>query len=134
MPSSSVPDSTAAAKPAGHARATQAERRTRTREALLESAARGLSRYGYGNLVLEQVARDAGLTRGALYHLFDGKDDLALASVDWVAATWDREVGEAVKEAPDPAAALLTWRAATRSSAGATSRMAIPFRDTVPAL
>lgn len=80
MPSSSVPDSTAAAKPAGHARATQAERRTRTREALLESAARGLSRYGYGNLVLEQVARDAGLTRSALHHLFDGKDDLALAS------------------------------------------------------
>ncbi|MGH2383409.1 MAG: hypothetical protein ACRDG7_19635, partial [Candidatus Limnocylindria bacterium] len=29
------------------ARATRAERRTRTREALLESAARGLSRYGY---------------------------------------------------------------------------------------
>jgi AcrR family transcriptional regulator len=101
MPPSSVPDSTAAAKPAGHARATQAERRTRTREALLESAARGLSRYGYGNLVLEHVARDAGLTRGALYHLFDGKDDLALASVDWVAATCDPEVGEAVEEEPD---------------------------------
>jgi AcrR family transcriptional regulator len=80
MPSSSVPDSMAA-KPAGHARATQAERRTRTREALLESAAHGVSRYGYGHLVLEQVARDAGLTRGARYHLFDGKDDLALASV-----------------------------------------------------
>jgi len=29
---------------------------------LLESAARGLSRYGYGNLVLEEVAREAGLT------------------------------------------------------------------------
>jgi len=31
---------------------------------LLESAARGLSRYGYGNLVLEEVAREAGYTRG----------------------------------------------------------------------
>jgi AcrR family transcriptional regulator len=58
--------------------------------------------------VLEQVARDAGLTRGALYHLFEGKGDLALASVDWVGATWDREVGEAVEEEPDRAAALLT--------------------------
>lgn len=47
---------------------TQADRRARSRAALLESAARGLSRYGYGNLVLEQVARDAGFTRGALYH------------------------------------------------------------------
>ena len=62
MPPSSVPDSTAAAKPAGHARATQAERLPRA--ALLESAARGLSRYGDGNLVLKQGARDAGLTRG----------------------------------------------------------------------
>jgi hypothetical protein len=30
-------------------------------------AARNLSRYGYGNLRLEQVASDAGYTRGALY-------------------------------------------------------------------
>jgi hypothetical protein len=36
-------------------------RRTRTREALLDPP-RAASRYGYGNLVLEQVARDAGLT------------------------------------------------------------------------
>ena len=39
-----------------------------TRSALLESAARGLSRHGYDNLILEQVAREAGYTRGALYH------------------------------------------------------------------
>ena len=52
---------------------TQAERRERTEAALLEAAARGLSRHGYGNLVLEQVANEAGYSRGALYHLFDGK-------------------------------------------------------------
>jgi hypothetical protein len=45
-------------------------------------------------------------TGGGLYPLLDGKDDLALASVDWVPATWDREVAEAVEEEPDPAAAL----------------------------
>jgi AcrR family transcriptional regulator len=60
-------------------RTTQAERRARTRAAILESAARGLSRYGYGNLKLEQVAADAGYTRGALYHLFRNKEDLTLA-------------------------------------------------------
>jgi AcrR family transcriptional regulator len=63
---------------------TQAERSARTRSALLKSAARGLSRYGYGNLVLEQVARDAGYTRGALYHQFKDKEDLALAVLEWV--------------------------------------------------
>jgi len=74
------------------ARRTQAERRATTRAALLEAAAQGISRYGYGNLALEQVASDAGYTRGALYHQFDGKEDLALAVVEWVAAAWEEQV------------------------------------------
>jgi len=89
------------------ARPTQAERSARTRTALLESAARGLSRRGYGNLALEQVARDAGYTRGALYHQFSGKEELALAVVGWVDETWWREVGGQAEEQPDAAAALI---------------------------
>src|SRR3954464_2063441 len=86
---------------------TQAERSARSRDALLESAARGLSRYGYGNLVLEHVARDAGYTRGALYHQFRDKEDLALAVLRWTDETWQREVGEPAAREPDPVAALL---------------------------
>jgi AcrR family transcriptional regulator len=89
-------------------RLTQAERSARSRSALLESAARGLSRYGYGNLVLEQVARDAGYTRGALYHQFKDKEDLALAVLDWVDETWRREVEEPADREADPVAALIT--------------------------
>ncbi len=89
------------------ARPTQAERSARTRTALLESGARGLSRYGYGNLVLEQVASDAGYTRGALYHQFDGKEDLALAVIEWVDETWRREVDGLAEQQPDGAAALI---------------------------
>jgi len=96
-----------ARSPEVHGRPTQAERSARTRSALLESAARGLSRYGYGNLVLEQVAREAGYTRGALYHQFKDKEDLALAVVEWVDETWWREVGGLVEAQPDPAAALI---------------------------
>jgi AcrR family transcriptional regulator len=88
-------------------RPTQSERRARSRGALLESAARGLSRYGYGNLVLEQVAREAGYTRGALYHQFKDKEDLSLAVVEWVDETWWREVGEPAEREPEPVAALL---------------------------
>jgi AcrR family transcriptional regulator len=73
---------------------TQAERRARSRAALLEAGARGFSRYGYGNVILEKVAADAGYTRGALYHQFTGKEELAVAVVDWVAETWKREVWE----------------------------------------
>jgi AcrR family transcriptional regulator len=88
-------------------RPTQAERSARTRSALLESAARGLSRYGYGNLVLEEVARDAGYTRGALYHQFKDKEDLALAVIEWVNETWSREVAEPAEQQPEPVAALI---------------------------
>jgi AcrR family transcriptional regulator len=74
-------------------RRSQAERRAQTQSALLEAAARGLSRDGYSNLVLERVAAEAGYTRGALYHLFAGKEDLALAVVEWVREAWYAEVG-----------------------------------------
>ncbi len=88
-------------------RRTQADRRARSRSALLESAARGLSRYGYGNLVLEQVASEAGYTRGALYHQFKDKEELALAVIDWVDETWRQEVGPRVDRESDPVAALI---------------------------
>jgi AcrR family transcriptional regulator len=90
-----------------HARPTQAERRARSRSALLESAARGLSRYGYSNLVLEDVVREAGYTRGALYHQFKDKEDLALAVIEWVNENWMREVGEPAAQQTKPVAELL---------------------------
>ncbi|CAA9251674.1 MAG: Transcriptional regulator, AcrR family, partial [uncultured Chloroflexia bacterium] len=91
----------------GRGRSTQADRSARSRNALLESAARGLSRYGYGNLVLEQVASDAGYTRGALYHQFKDKQELTLAVVEWTLKTWEQEVDPLVEKESEPVAALL---------------------------
>lgn len=87
---------------------TQAERRARSRTALLESAAVGISRSGYGNLGLEQVAREAGYTRGALYHQFRDKQELTLAVLEWIQQAWSDQVGTLVDQETDPAAALLT--------------------------
>lgn len=92
---------------AGRPRAAQGDRRSRSRAALLEAAARGLSKYGYANLVLKTVAAEAGYTRGALYHLFENKADLALAVVAWVHETWSAEVGYVMDEEVDAATALL---------------------------
>lgn len=89
-------------------RPTQAERRARSRNALLEAAARGLSRHGYANLVLEDVAREAGYTRGALYHQFKDKEDLALDVLRWADETWRREVGDQANLESEPVAALMT--------------------------
>ena len=90
------------------ARLSQADRRARSRAALLEATARGLSRVGYGNLVLSEVAAEAGYTRGALYHQFADKEALVLATVRWVRETWDAEVGVVFDDASlFPAEALV---------------------------
>ncbi|MFJ5677537.1 TetR/AcrR family transcriptional regulator [Streptomyces sp. NPDC093097] len=110
-------------------RLSQADRRLRSRTALLESATRGLSRYGYGNLVLEQVAKEAGYTRGALYHQFKDKQELVLAVVEWVRESWDREVGQAVARESDPVAALLALaRGHAVFCRGDIARVAIALR------
>src|SRR5919197_3131976 len=88
-------------------RRSQADRRAETRAALLDAAARGLSRYGYSNLNLGDVAAEAGYTRGALYHLFDDKEDLALAVVGWVWETWQQQVAPLADAHDDPYQALI---------------------------
>jgi AcrR family transcriptional regulator len=77
---------------------TQSERRARSRSALLEATARGISRVGYGRLKLDEVAAEAGYTRGALYHQFADKDALVLATVAWVRETWEAEVGVVLED------------------------------------
>ncbi len=88
-------------------RTTQADRRARSRAALLEATARGLSRSGYAHLRLDTVAAEAGYTRGALYHQFPDKDALVLATVAWVRETWDAEVGHTFDEDLPPVDALV---------------------------
>ncbi len=55
------------------ARRTQAERREATREALIVAGRRLFAERGYADVSSEQLVAAAGVTRGALYHHFDGK-------------------------------------------------------------
>jgi AcrR family transcriptional regulator len=52
------------------------------------------------------VAREAGYTRGALYHQFAGKQELTLAVVAWVEDTWYAEIGKLISGSADPVTAL----------------------------
>jgi len=88
------------------AKTTQADRRARTRAALLTAAAQEISRHGFSDMVLERVARDAGYTRGALYHLFASKEDLAFAVVEWVGKSWYDQVGLLLAKESDPVGTL----------------------------
>ncbi len=61
---------------------TRAEQQLRTRERLVDAAARVFAERGYHAATLEEVAREAGFSTGAVYSNFEGKEDLFLALAD----------------------------------------------------
>ena len=63
-------------------RETQAARSARTRGALLEAARRLFADKGFAATGREEIAAQAGVTRGALYHHFASKTELAAAVVE----------------------------------------------------
>jgi len=67
-------------------RRTQAERRAATRAALIAAGRSLFAARGYEDVSSEQVAAAAGVTRGALYHHFDGKRELFAAVFEEVEA------------------------------------------------
>lgn len=94
-----------------------------TRRALVRAARRLFNRRGYAATSLNDVCRQAHLTKGAFYHYFDTKEDLFVAVLEEV----EGEFVQAGASAADPAADV--WeklQAATASfldaCAGSNSR------------
>lgn len=56
-------------------------KRARTRAKLIEAAAAVIGEKGYDRASLEEIAARAGMTRGAVYGNFKGKEELFLALV-----------------------------------------------------
>ncbi|MFJ3159839.1 TetR/AcrR family transcriptional regulator [Streptomyces kanasensis] len=75
----------------------RAERRAATRQALLAEGWRRFAADGYHHVVLAEVARAAGVTKGAAYHHFDSKAGLFRA----VVAEVQRDLGERVATAAE---------------------------------
>ena len=67
------------------------ERKEETRAELVDAAARVFARRGFHGASIEQIAREAGYSTGAIYWHFEGKDDLFLAVYEDYAATRVRE-------------------------------------------
>jgi AcrR family transcriptional regulator len=76
---------------------TQAERTEATRGALIAAARRLFAQRGYADVGTEEIVRAAGVTRGALYHHFDGKRDLMRAVYEQLEAELATEVAEGVE-------------------------------------
>ena len=78
-------------------RSRRDERREETRRDLLASAARTFALRGFHGASLDEIARDAGFTTGAVYWHFKNKDDLFLAVFEAYASSRVAEIG-AIRE------------------------------------
>ena len=72
-----------------------------TRQAVLDAALQVMSRRGYAGTRLEDIARAAKVTRGAIYHHFPGKPELFAALVDDATEVGNRAVARAIAEGGD---------------------------------
>jgi AcrR family transcriptional regulator len=81
---------------------TQEERSAATRTALIASARRLFADRGYADVGTEEIASDAGVTRGALYHHFDGKRDLLRAVYEQIEAGFAGRVAGALTGGESP--------------------------------
>jgi AcrR family transcriptional regulator len=61
---------------------TQAERRGRSRRAILDAAAVEFARHGFAAASLNRIIEASGLTKGGVYNHFPSKQDLALAVLE----------------------------------------------------
>jgi AcrR family transcriptional regulator len=60
---------------------------TETRARIIDGARRCFARYGYDKTTNKDIAAEAGLTTGAIYHYFDSKQELFGAVVEEVNGT-----------------------------------------------
>jgi len=83
-------------------RLTRSERTAQTRRELLEAAERRFFADGYHGTTLDDIAIDAGYTKGAVYSTFRSKAGLFLALFDEVIERRLRDIRELLAHHADP--------------------------------
>lgn len=83
-------------------RVGNAERTRATRAKLVETGRALFAARGFGGVPAEEVVRAAGLTRGALYHHFGGKQGLFESVYEALQQEVAAGIERAAAEAPDP--------------------------------
>lgn len=77
-------------------RRTQADRTAATRAALVAAGRKLFAEHGYADVSTESLVRDAGVSRGALYHQFGDKTELFAEVLSSVEADVDRQIAHAI--------------------------------------
>jgi TetR/AcrR family transcriptional repressor of nem operon len=75
---------------------TATRRKKDARTKLLDAALRVIRKKGYSATAVDDLCREAGVTKGAFFHHFKSKDDLAVAAADY----WSLTTGAFFEEAP----------------------------------
>src|SRR5204863_7278682 len=96
-------------------RLTRSEKQEITRKAIPKSASMLFARKGVEGTSMEEIARHAGLTQGAIYSNFESKDDLWWAITDQISQTLhpaefftgERELRDELRDAGEAGARLL---------------------------
>jgi AcrR family transcriptional regulator len=83
-----------------------AERVAETREALIAAARELFGQRGFAAVGTEEIARSARMTRGALYHHFESKEDLFRAVYEAVERDLVERIAATALAAADPVEAL----------------------------
>ncbi|EXG81195.1 TetR/AcrR family transcriptional regulator [Cryptosporangium arvum] len=87
-------------------RRSQQDRSQTTRTQLVTAGRTLFAERGYAHVSADEIVAAAGLTRGALYHHYGGKEELFAAVFENLEAEVTAEVVAALRSAPDPSAAL----------------------------
>ena len=77
-----------------------------TRQALIETATRLFAARGYANTSIDAVLEESGVSRGALYHHFDGKEALFEAVLEATEARIAAGLAESAGSVGDPIEAM----------------------------
>jgi AcrR family transcriptional regulator len=88
-------------------RRTQAERSEATQATLVGTARRLFTERGYAGVGTEEIVREAGVTRGALYHHFDGKAGLFQAVFGQLEEQLARRLADEALSRSDPWEAMV---------------------------
>ncbi len=105
------------------------ERRKATRAALLSAAKSLFIEKGYAETGTPEIVKKAGVTRGALYHHFDGKEGLLRSVIEAEAVAISEEIRARAIAVGDPLAALQAGAAAYFEAMRDPGRQRLMLRD-----
>ena len=77
---------------------------------LLDAALHVIRAQGYAGTTVDDICREAGVTKGSFFHHFKGKDDLAVAATEhWTAVTGDMFASAPFRSIADPRKRVLAY-------------------------